>query len=129
MCSGVDEDVSKAYRAKISPERRVLQVYTVYCITLHHEKRLCIHFLHSRNAPISTTSLRSQCPVLHYIHCIVLHYIIKNRLSALTGRRFFHVNECIFILFFAILFPVLYQYLLIQLILLLESMPDQNLLL
>ena len=35
MCSRIDEDVSEAYKAEVSPERRVLQVYTLYCITLH----------------------------------------------------------------------------------------------
>lgn len=42
MRGGVNEDVSKAYRAEVSSERRVLQVYTLYCITLHNKKRLHI---------------------------------------------------------------------------------------
>lgn len=44
MCGGVDENVSEAYKAEVSPERRVLQVYTLYCITLHHKNRLSAYW-------------------------------------------------------------------------------------
>ena len=37
MRGGAYENVSEAYRAEVSPERRVLQVYTLYCITLHNK--------------------------------------------------------------------------------------------
>ena len=39
MRGGAYENVSEAYRAEVSPERRVLQVYTLYCITLHQPLR------------------------------------------------------------------------------------------
>lgn len=40
MCNGAYEDVSETYRAKISPERRVLHGNTLYCIAIHNTNRL-----------------------------------------------------------------------------------------
>lgn len=41
MRGGVDEDVSETDRAEVSPERSVLQVYTLYYITLVMFTVLC----------------------------------------------------------------------------------------
>lgn len=40
MCGRVNEDVSEAYRAEVSPERRVTDAYTVLYYTTLQKKRL-----------------------------------------------------------------------------------------